>query len=129
MSSSVQLPANAAHLEKVGHTTFHLAPREYWETQSMEAKYLPERFADEGFIHCTDTIEEIVAVGNRYYQGDRRKYLLLEIDCGAVSAPIVYEDSERMFPHIYGPLDVGAVRRVLMVKRDDEGRFLSIAGV
>ena len=128
MSSSIQPPSTAVHLEKAGHTTYHLTPRDSWEMQSSHVAYVPERFADEGFIHCTDTIEEVVAVGNRYYQGDERQYFLLEIDCGAVAAPIVYEDPGHIFPHIYGPLDMRAVRRVLDVKRNNEGWFLSIEG-
>ncbi len=128
MPNSVQPPPDSVELEKTGHTTYHLTPRDHWEGQRSEASYLPERFADEGFIHCTDTIDEVVAVGNRYYQSDRRPYLLLEIDCAAVSAPIVYEDEGRIFPHIYGPLDVAAVRRALGVNREDDGRFLSIEG-
>jgi uncharacterized protein (DUF952 family) len=40
----------------------------------------------------------------------------------------VYEDKANIFPHIYGPLEVGAVRRALVVNRDDAGRFLSIGG-
>ncbi len=61
-------------------------------------------------------------------RGINGTYLLLEIDCGAVTAPIVYEDAARIFPHVYGPLEIGAVRRVLEVNRDDAGRFLSIGG-
>jgi uncharacterized protein (DUF952 family) len=129
MSSSVQPPRTAVPLAKAGHTTYHLTPSEHWETQSPVATYEPERFTDEGFIHCTDSIEEVVAVGNRYYQDDKRPYLLLEIGCGAVAAPIVYEDAARIFPHVYGPLEVCAVRRVLEVNRDNGGRFLSIDGV
>ena len=128
MSSSAQPPVTAVPVVKAGHTTYHLTPNEHWQTQSTRATYVPERFTDDGFIHCTDTIEEVVAVGNRYYQGDERQYLLLEIDCGAVTAPIVYEDAARNFPHVYGPLEISAVRRVLEVNRDDAGRFLSIGG-
>ena len=128
MSSPVQPPPDAVHLEKTGHTTYHLTPVDFWDAQSSNERYLPERFDDEGFIHCTDTLDEVVAVGNRYYQGDDRAYLLLEIDCGAVGAPVVYEDQGKNFPHIYGPLEVGAVRRVLAVNRDGAGRFLSIGG-
>ena len=129
MSSSVEPPCSTVPLAKAPHTTYHLTPSEHWETQSSGTTYVPERFADEGFIHCTDTIEEVVAVGNRYYQADKRQYLLLEIDCGAVTAPTVYEDETQIFPHVYGPLEVSAVQRVLGVNRDTEGRFLSIDGV
>jgi uncharacterized protein (DUF952 family) len=126
MPDSVSPPATAVHLEKTGHTTYHLTPRDQWEAQAGASSYVPEGFANEGFIHCTDTFEEILAVGNRYYREDRRSYLLLAVDCGAVSAPIVYEDPSRIFPHIYGPLEVEAVSGVHQVDRDATGRFLSI---
>lgn len=129
MPNPVQPPTGAVPIEKTGHTTYHLTPLEQWEAQDANDTYLPDRFADEGFIHCTDTIEEIIAVGNRYYQNDPRPYRLLEIDCDAVTAPIVYEDQAHIFPHIYGPLDVAAVRQVHTVNRDSQGAFVSIQAV
>lgn len=126
MSTPVSPLPGSVPLEKRGHTTYHLAPREHWIAQASNSSYLPERFEDEGFIHCTDTIEEVVAVGNRYYQSDTRPYVLLELDCERIAAPIVYEDAGKIFPHIYGALDVEAVRHVHPVSRDERGRFISI---
>lgn len=126
MTETVRPPSDDSLLAKAGHRTFHLVPTEHWEAQCAGEDYLPERFGEEGFIHCTDTFDEVVAVGNRYYHSDPRPYVLLEIDCGRVAAPIVYEDPDRHFPHIYGHLETAAVRRVLTVARDAEGRFLGI---
>jgi uncharacterized protein (DUF952 family) len=126
LPNSVQPPPSSVPIEKNGHITYHLAPRDHWEAQAANSSYLPERFEDEGFIHCTDTIEDIIAVGNRYYQRDARPYLLLEIDCTLVAAPIVYEDPGKMFPHIYGPLEIEAVRELHGVARDAAGWFLSV---
>ena len=36
-----------------GHT-YHLTPEEVWTRQASAAEYLPEAFASDGFIHCTD---------------------------------------------------------------------------
>ena len=129
MAKSVEPPADAIPLEEQGHRTFHLVPASHWQNQQTSDRYVPERFEDEGFIHCTDTIEEVVAVGNRYYQTDPRPYLLLEIDCDAVAAPIVYEDAGRLFPHIYGPLELTAVRAAMHAARGPDGRFLAAPGV
>ena len=126
MTSPIVPPANAAPVTKDGHTTYHLVPSEVWLSQREQSGYLPERFDEEGFIHCTDTLDEIIAVGNRYYTTDPRSFLLLDIDCAAVDAPIVYEDPNRIFPHIYGPLETAAVARVRPVVRDEQGLFLSI---
>ena len=129
MSQPVEPPHNSIQLEKNGHVTFHLAPAGQWAAQRSNAHYLPERFGEEGFIHCTDTIDEIIAVGNRYYQADSRPYVLLEIDCAPVTAPIVYEDAGHLFPHIYGPLETRAVRNVRKVDRAADGRFAGISGI
>jgi len=128
VTRTIRPPSDASPLAKSGHRTFHLVPSDLWNDQRAGGYYLPERFGEEGFIHCTDTIDEVIAVGNRYYSSDPRAYLLLEIDCERVAAPIVYEDAGRLFPHIYGPMETIAVRRVLPVVRDAEGRFLDISG-
>ncbi len=88
--------------------------------------YLPEGFQEEGFIHCTDTIEELVAVGNRYFRQDRRAFLVLAIDCDLVTSSIVYEDSRQIFPHIYGPLNTDAVLSMQHVVRSPDGTFLTM---
>jgi len=129
LTGSIQPPSDANTLPKSGNRTYHLAPSERWDAQRSGDRYLPERFADEGFIHCTDTIEEVIAVGNRYYRADPRPYVLLEIDCSQVAAPIVYEDPGHLFPHIYGHLETAAVQRVLPVVRDTGGRFLEVSDV
>lgn len=128
MSEAVQPPQESTPLDKCGHLTYHLTPADYWEEHRASAHYLPEGFAAEGFIHCTDTIAEVIAVGNRYYQADRREFVLLELDCELISAPIVYEVPNKIFPHIYGALEVPAVKRVLPVERTGDGVFVSIDG-
>lgn len=126
MNDRIQPPANASRIEESGHHTWHLTPVEYWHAQRDGLHYLPERFAEEGFIHCTDTVTEVIAVGNRYYRTDPRPYVLLDIACDTVEAPIVYEDAQRIFPHIYGPLPITAVVRVVSVERDNDGQFRTI---
>ncbi len=108
-----------------GHRTWHMTPRPVWEAQNENDSYLPEAYAADGFIHCTDTEDELIAVGNRYYQADPRAFVALEIDCDRVTAPVIYEDDNRMFPHIYGALPVAAVVSVVTLLRDASGQFVS----
>ena len=68
----------------------------------------------------------VIEVGNRYYRDDPRPYLVLEVDLQRVAAPVVYEDDARRFPHIYGPLERRAVRRVCRVERAADGTFMAI---
>lgn len=107
-------------------TTFHLVPRDVWEVAKGQSTYRPEAFESEGFIHCTDRADELLAVGNRYYQFDPRPYLALVIRRERLTSPVVYEDPGRVFPHIYGPLNVDAVDEILDVRRDNEGRFIGL---
>ncbi len=104
-----------------------MTPVEIWEAQRESVHYRPEAFDAEGFIHCTDNIDELVAVGNRYYQEDPRNWIAVEIDCDGVAASKVYEDALRKFPHIYGPLETAAIRRVANLERSEDGTFTGLA--
>lgn len=106
--------------------TFHLTPLDVWLAQSGGQTYRPESFAREGFIHCTDGESRVIEVGNRYYAGDPRAYCLLSLDRARVAAPVVYEDPERVCPHIYGPLNVDAIVEVRSMIRAADGTFLRV---
>lgn len=111
-----------------GHVTFHLTPVEVWQAQPETSHYSPEDFEREGFVHCTDDSAELIAVGNRYYRNDGREYVCLVIACDDLEDPVIYEDANRMFPHIYGPVPRRAVRAVRSVSRDGNGRFIAVLG-
>ena len=71
--------------------------------------YVPEAFAADGFVHCTDGEDAVIDTANRYYRDDARAYVVLSIDIDALSAAGAYEDAERIFPHVYGPIETAAV--------------------
>ena len=106
--------------------TLHLVPEDVWLAQKHESWYLPVEFSSGGFIHCTDGDDVVIEVGNRYYRDDPRRYLVIEVDLERVAAPVVYEDDERRFPHIYGPIERRAVRRVSRIERALDGTFIAI---
>ncbi|MEA2527586.1 MAG: hypothetical protein QOF73_4813 [Thermomicrobiales bacterium] len=106
--------------------TYHLVPREVWQAQATATEYLPEAYEADGFIHCTDGEAEVIAVGNRYYRGDARDYVVLAIARDRVTSPVKYEDAARDYPHIYGPLNVDVVVEVRPVRRDADGTFVAI---
>ena len=107
----------------------HLVPEDVWLAQKDESRYLPDGFASERFIHCTHGDDVVIEVGNRYYRDDPRPYLVLEVDLERVAAPVIYEDDERRFPHIYGPLERHAVRRICRIERAADGTFITIGEV
>jgi uncharacterized protein (DUF952 family) len=107
--------------------TFHLAPREVWDAQRDGGVYVPEAFAADGFVHCTDGEAAVLDTANRYYRSDGRAYVVLSIEVDALEAQVRYEDPGRIFPHVYGPIETAAVTLVRAVERDADGRFLRIA--
>jgi uncharacterized protein (DUF952 family) len=106
-----------------GHT-YHLVAAEYFRDGDRAQPYVPEAFADDGFIHCTDGMDNVVDVGNRYYAGDQRMYVALVIDTARVSAEIRYEDAAKIYPHIYGALNRDAIVDILPMLRGRDGVFL-----
>ena len=108
--------------------TLHLSPEPRWRAHADTGAthYTPEPFAEEGFIHTTHGEETVLEIANLFYREDPRPYLLLEVDLGAVAAPAVYEDPDDRFPHVYGPLEIAAVRSVRRVVRGEDGAFLEV---
>ena len=104
---------------------YHLAPSDVWERQKDAPEYLPEAFDDDGFIHCTNGLQELLAVANRYYAADKRPYRALILKVEKIESPVQYDDPEETFPHIYGPLNTSAVVGMLDAKRDEDGTFIS----
>lgn len=109
-------------------TAYHLAPEPWYRAQPSDVAYLPEAFAADGFVHLTHGLDEVLAAGDRYYLADARPYLLLtvELDRLAADTRVRYDDPERRFPHVYGPLDRAAIVRVERVTRDADGRFTGV---
>ena len=101
----------------------HLLPRRTWEEVRDDETYLPEAFEADGFVHCTDGLDHLLVPANAYYRTDPRPYLALEIDLDAVEAPARFDDQARRYPHVYGPIDTAAVRRVLVAERAPDGTF------
>jgi len=106
--------------------TYHLVAAAYWLAQPDGAGYVPEAFADDGFIHCTDGASNLIDTANRYYRDDPREFVALVIDLSKARAEVRYEDDARIYPHIYGPLNRDAVIRVAAVTRDRDGTFVAV---
>jgi len=105
--------------------TFHLVAEADWAASDVNAAYVPEAFAQDGFIHCTDGAAELARTANRYYRSDPRAFLTLVIDKTRVTAPVRYEDAARIYPHIYGALNRDAIVGVVPVPRAEDGTFVA----
>jgi uncharacterized protein (DUF952 family) len=77
----------------------------------------------EGFIHCS-TPAQVIEVAGRLFRG-RHDLLLLVIDPKRVEAEIRREDggNGQIYPHVYGPLNVGAVTEIVALAPDPDGSF------
>ncbi|HEV2128828.1 MAG TPA: DUF952 domain-containing protein, partial [Thermomicrobiales bacterium] len=73
---------------------------------------------------CTSGLEPLRNVGNMFYTGDTRDYLVLVIDVTKITSEVRYDDPERIYPHIYGPLNAETVIGLLDVERSADGTFI-----
>ena len=84
---------------------FHLAAESEWHEGEPYARSMPGvALEDVGFVHCS-YLEQVAATAARYY-ADRTDLLLLTIDPEKLTSVVRVEDG---FPHVYGPIDAGAV--------------------
>jgi uncharacterized protein (DUF952 family) len=105
--------------------TYHLSLVDVWSSQEKESQYLPEAYDNDGFIHCTDGLENLLDVGNMFYTADPRDFCVLVLNTSAIESEIRYEDPDEVFPHVYGPLNTDAVVGYLRVIRGENGAFIS----
>lgn len=96
---------------------YHLTERRRWERSQVEGLHTGStrdvELATEGYIHCS-TAAQWPAVRERFY-ADLDDLVLLHIDESLLDVPVVYErlgDAPAEFPHVYGPIPLGAVVQV-----------------
>lgn len=104
--------------------TYHGVPVEYFDLLDPAEPYTPPDFARDGFIHCTDGETRLADTLTAHYSDSPEDWLVLYIDKDRVQPPIRYEDDERVFPHIYGPLNRDAIAVVCPIMRASDGTFL-----
>lgn len=102
----------------------HITTKGAWETAISQQTYRGDTLESEGFIHCSDP-HQIVGVANNFYRG-QHGLMLLVIDPDRLTANVVYEDlynAGQAFPHIYGPLNLDAVIKVVDFPPEEDGTF------
>ena len=93
---------------------FHLALKGDWEQARETGTYQWStrgmRLVEVGFIHCSWQ-EQVAKTFERFY-ADAEDVFLLEIDPTRLSAPLRADaiPTGELFPHLYGPLPIEAVR-------------------
>jgi uncharacterized protein (DUF952 family) len=109
---------------------YHIVPREDWDIALSKGEYRPASVDTQGFVHCS-TRAQVAPTANRYFHGEDGLVLLC-IDTAMVTSPLRYEppdmpghdpDDHELFPHLYGALNLDAVKRVLPFPCHADGSF------
>ena len=110
-----QFPADAIDVPQ-DQPLFHLALADDWQAAQASGSYSVSTrgmtLEQVGFIHCSWR-EQVDATYQRFY-ADAGEVVLLEIDPAAVGVPLRADaiPTGELFPHMYGPLNPGAVQSV-----------------
>jgi uncharacterized protein (DUF952 family) len=105
-------------------TILHITKRECWEQARKDKAYTTTSLAREGFIHCS-TPEQVVPVANFLFRA-QSDLVLLCVDEGLLKAPVRYENLEggqKLFPHVYGAINLDAVIDVVEFPPSADGTF------
>jgi uncharacterized protein (DUF952 family) len=102
---------------------YKICPASAWREAERQGVYRGSRDdARDGFIHFS-TATQVEGTARKHFSGQRGLFLI-EVDADALGGALRWERSrnDELFPHLYGELDLGAVRRVLdMHARADGG--------
>ncbi len=101
----------------------HIATRQAWQAAQIAGAYRGDTLDVQGFIHCSHP-GQLIPVANARFSG-RTDLLLLCIDEGKLAAELREEEGEpgRLFPHIYGPLNLDAVVKAIEFPPNEDGTF------
>jgi uncharacterized protein (DUF952 family) len=110
----------------------HITTKNDWNTASLDGSYNPASLDNEGFIHCS-TIEQTIETANQYFK-NQRDLVILCIDKNNLDVELKYEPpaenqiqdtrSSALFPHLYGPLKVSSVVKVVDLVPNIDGEFI-----
>ena len=112
---------------------YHIVLASSFRAQLQGTAYQPSSLAEEGFVHCS-LEHSVIPVANNYYARASEQLLLLEIDPERLASETRYEAaapidegdsahlaSASLFPHVYGPIDRGAIMGVGLLARSAGG--------
>ena len=111
---------------------FHITSRTAWAEAQKRGDYRAEGFAKEGFNHCS-TLAQVLPVANNFYKG-QSGLILLEIEPTLLSSKLKWEaptggtpppgvPTGDQFPHVYGPINLDAVVRIVELTSKPDGTF------
>ncbi|MFD4257133.1 DUF952 domain-containing protein [Streptomyces sp. NPDC058534] len=115
---------------------YHVVPLAEWNADPGRP-YVPASLAEDGFVHCSPDEATTLAVVNAFYRAAPRPLLAVLLDEDRLTARCAWEAAAptpppgvaegTLFPHVFGPLDRDAVRRVSEVRWDGTGRATGLS--
>jgi release factor glutamine methyltransferase len=103
----------------------HICPQSEWIQAQKNGIYRDTSLEQDGFIHCSQP-EQVMEVANHFYLGVRN-LVMLWIDPEILSSKICWEFVDgTMFPHIYGPINLDAVKSISNLETGIDGTFRNI---
>lgn len=104
---------------------FHMANKTAWQDAKRRGIYTHPSLESDRFIHFS-TNQQLLRIANLFYRGTT-DFVLLCIDSDQLLADLVYEaapgQGDERFPHLYGPLNLDAVVKVIDFQPNEEGLF------
>jgi len=112
---------------------FHITSPRAWDEAQQNGVYRAESLATEGFIHCS-ILSQVLPVAENFYKG-QSGLILLAIEPTLLSSDLKWEPPSDgtpplgvphgdSFPHIYGPINLPAVIKVLDLEQNTNGAFI-----
>ncbi len=110
---------------------YHLTPGSELRAGCTSDAYAPARLPEDGFVHCSGSVDVTLAVASDYFANLSEPLFILEIDPKELGAELRFEapapipgggrqhleDTEK-FPHVYGPIEREAIRAVGRLEND-----------
>lgn len=103
---------------------YHITSLSEWNNAQAEGEYLPQGFAEEGFIHCSYS-HQILTVAHRFYKG-QNGLVILVIESSTMNSSLVEENLEggtELYPHLYSPLPINSVVKAVAFPCNIDGSF------
>ena len=108
---------------------YHLVTKFEFQTQVRDNAYIPVRYSEDGFIHCTGGEDLTILVANDYFSKEP-DVLVLKISLKKLMAKVVFEKpapisgggnshliQKTFFPHIYGALNLDSIDGIAKMPR------------
>ncbi len=110
---------------------YHITTRKDWEKAKTKNEYTAPSLQTEGFIHCS-TLKQIADTANVFFKGQTGLAILC-LDEHKLQSEVKFEDPTgggqhdpnvgKLFPHVYGPVNITSVVQVIDFPPDEKGFF------